>query len=252
LSCFNPVPEPQCDTKTFCKLVPAPCRDQVYVVLLNGVDPFECANISGVRDYLNGLGFVKTYYAQLYHEGCLLKELQSVHAEHPDAKFAIIGFEFGAIPARKLARNAGYLGLSVDLLVYVQPKGLTTLSNIAEPEVGRRITIRGYKESAPEALEDEGEIVSVPSFFRYSVPTNAATLEALTNELTSLALSVVVPVAPMEPFPQLLDDPAPTPRPVTKRNPQPFDDWDFLKPVTRPKILEMLPMPSAAHDSREK
>jgi hypothetical protein len=252
LSCFNPVPDPSCETKQFCEQLPAPCRNGVYVVLLNGVDPLECGNISGVRDYLNGLGFVKTYYGQLYHEGCLLKELQAVHAEHPEAKFAIIGYEFGALSARNLARKAEYQDLPIDLLVYIQPKGLETFPDVAESNVGRRITIRGYKESSSDSSSEDGETISVPSYFRYAVPTNAATLEALSNELTSVALSVAIPAASMESFPRLLDDPAPNPRPIVKRKPEPVDDWDFLKPASPGKILEMLPMPPAVSPTAEK
>src|SRR4051794_2919818 len=76
MSVFNHVPDPTPEVRTFCDSLPIPSRSNVHVVLVNGVDPLCCGNLSGVRDHLNSLGFCKTYYAQIYHEWCLIDELK--------------------------------------------------------------------------------------------------------------------------------------------------------------------------------
>ena len=125
LSYFNSIPEPPLECKRTCEQIPVPCRQKVYVVLMNGVDPFCCGNLKGVRDYLNQLGFVKTYYGQIYHEWCLLDELRTIRDEQPDARIAIVGFELAAGPAESLARKASAEGIPVDLVVLLQPKRLS-------------------------------------------------------------------------------------------------------------------------------
>src|SRR5437763_11677820 len=47
--------------------LPEACRHHVYVFFIHGLDPLDFANLSGVRDYVQSLGFIKTYYGQLYH-----------------------------------------------------------------------------------------------------------------------------------------------------------------------------------------
>ncbi len=231
----NPIAKPAPQFQQYCEQIPAPCRQAVYVVFVNGADPLGCGNLSGVRQYLNGLGFVKSYYAQLYHEDCLLQELRRAHEEHADAKFAIIGFEYGANAARQLAYKAVEAGIAIDLVVLLQPKGLAPQVNVARPSLPRLITIQSGKESLDDPSLQQGEIVAVSSSTRYGVPTNAHTLEMLTTELTHLALRVPV-IGPVgEAFPTILDDAPPTPRPLTAFKPAPPDEWDFLKPVSLKK-----------------
>ncbi|MCE9531727.1 MAG: hypothetical protein K8T89_11485, partial [Planctomycetes bacterium] len=243
LSAFNPVPKATCELRQTCEQIPVPCRQQVYVVLINGTDPLCCGNLSGARDYLNSLGFVKSYYAQLYHEGCLLKELRDVHQTQPDARFAIVGFEYGAIPARKLAARAAQEGINVDLLVYLQPKGLGKVHESDQLPVRRLLTIQSGTSQAADSEIAKGEIVSIPCWSRYAVPTHPAALEMLGTELTHLARNVSTTVVTVNASSSLLDDPAPSPRPITARTAEKSDAWDFLKPVSRQKTVTAEPAP---------
>jgi hypothetical protein len=232
LSVLNHVAEPTLETLAACDSVSPLAKNSVYVVLVNGIDPLECGNLSGVRDQLNALGFVKTYYAQVYHEKCLIEELKAVHAERPDARFAIVGFEYGALPARGLALKATAEGLPVDLVVYLQPKGGWMGGSGAEG-VARTIAIRAGHAASIAAPVENSDIVDVPCFSRYGVPTHPNTLALLATELTRLASGIAVPTPTFEPFPTLLDDPAPPPRPVVEQPGAPTDEWDFLKPTAR-------------------
>ena len=252
LSVFNPLPEPPAETKQLCQQLSAARRDQVYVVLLNGADPFGCGNLNGVRDYLNRLGFVKSYYGQLYHEESLLKELLAVHAGHPDARFVVVGFEYGAIAARTLIQKAHEKDLPIDLLMYLEPKGLGS-GNSQKLSAVRVITIQESDDQRLASDSTEGEIIHISPSSRYAVPTNPITLETLTTELTQLAMNVPIPISTYEPIPSILDDPAPTPRPIVSKGPEPIDEWDFLKPVSRQKVPEVtLSLPEEASTSEKK
>jgi hypothetical protein len=226
LSCFNPTPDLVPEIKQQCQLVSPYCRDNVYVVLVNGADPLCCGNLKGVRDYLNSLGFVKCYYAQLYHEGCLLEELRNVREVHPDARIAVVGFECGASTAQNLARRATEEGLTVDLLMLLEPKDLSATSHVSLPAVPRVIAVRAGKLDSRAPDGDFTETIMVPCLSRYGVPTHPVTLQTLVEELSQLAMNVPIQAPAIEQFPA-----GPTPRPVAPEVKTPMDDWDFLKPV---------------------
>jgi len=239
LSYLNPIKPPTCELRQNCEQIPTPSRQRVYVVLINGSDPLCCGNLTGVREYLNSLGFVKSYFAQLYHEKCLLDELREVRLSDPDARFAIVGFEHGAGPARKLANKATEEGMPIDLLVYLQPKLLLKSTPEAVVPVRRLITIQTEQASAKTATElEKGEIISVPCWSRYGVPTHPAALELLATELSHLAMTVTHTSYNANPKSTLLDDPAPSPRAVTAKRSVTPDQWDFLLPVSRWKAQD--------------
>lgn len=254
LSVLNPVPDPLAEARQACDSLPITSRHQVYVVLVNGADPLCCGNLQGVREYLGTLGFVKSYHAQLYHEACLIKELRDVQAEHPDARFAVVGFEYGALPARNLARRAAEEGLPIDLLVYLQPKGLKPDAGFTTSAIRRLITIHAGSGDLLQANLQMGETVNVPCISRYGVPTHPDTLAVLATELTHLAASIPVIAPVVEPFPSVLDDPAPTPRPIIIQPTSKTDDWDFLKPLSKrqektpPRPASTIDLASTVHN----
>jgi len=235
LSAFNPVAAPAPEVRQTCDSLPLPSRNRVHVVLVNGVDPLCCGNLHGVREQIVELGFGRTYYAQFYHEASLFKELQAAHARDPHAKIAIVGFEYGAQAARNLARRASEQGITTDLLLLLQPKGLRYDPALEGGDIRRHITIRTGKDELTNLGLETGEIFDLPCFNRYGVPTHPNTLRILTTELTHLAMNVPVIDPVVTPFPSMLDDPAPSPRPITISDGKTHDEWDFLKPVSRRK-----------------
>lgn len=237
LTCLNPVAKPASEFREACEQIPTCSRSRVYVVLINGVDPLCCANLQGVREYLNELGFVKSFYAQIYHDQCLLDELRAIREEQPEARFAIVGFDHGAVTARKLADKAANEGLGIDLLVLMQPKCLIPTHTVASAAIGKTIVFQSGTCDWKGLGIDEGDVVQVPCSNRFGVPTHPITLSMLTEELTSLAENVPVEATVSEAFPPMSDDPAPSPRPIANRPASGVDQWDFLKPVSRRKDI---------------
>gem|GEM_PF-1017315 len=244
---FNSVPSPLPDSVRACADIPAISRQNVCVIMVNGADPLCCGNLSGVRDHLKELGFVRTYFAQFYHESCLWRELRDSHACNPNLKFVIVGFEYGAGPARSLAMRASDAGIPIDLLVLIEPKGLRNIAvNPVDFTRHRNVTITCARHSLDQSDLDNSEIITVPCMSRYGVPTHPTTLDLLAGELKTLAMAVPIVEPVVVPFPSMLDDPAPPPRPVTKKNDDAgSDEWDFLKPVSRKKssVETVLPPP---------
>src|SRR4051794_40666540 len=76
MSCFNPVAPPQADWLSTCHALPHLERNRVYVFLMNGLDPVNCCNLTGVRDCLQTLGFIKTYYGQPFHYWWFASEIR--------------------------------------------------------------------------------------------------------------------------------------------------------------------------------
>ncbi len=215
-----------------CRTVPKCSRDHVHIIFVHGMDPFDCANLAGVRDYVQQLGFHKTYYGQLYHSHHFESELRRIHEEDPDARFVLIGFSFGANMARDLAQSAKKNGITIDLLVYL---GGNTLKNVPRdrPEnVGRVINILANGRIWNGDTLEQAENIQVPDVWHFGSPTHPYTLEVLARELAMVA-SAVPFVEPIQPPVRPREESAPTPRPVTEQKPAPRDEWDFLKPVSR-------------------
>jgi hypothetical protein len=212
-----------------CRLLPKCARDHVYVFFVHGMDPLDCANLEGLRDYVQGLGFVKTYYGQLYHAGYFHKEIRRLHAEDPDARFVLVGFSFGANAVRDLARSMQDEGIRVDLLVYL---GGNTLHNTPEDQpagAGRLINVLAQGSVWNGDTLDRAENIRVPDVWHFGSPSHPATLLALARGLVEVAATVPVVVPAEAPEPET----APMPHPVTEPPPAHGPEWDFLKPVAR-------------------
>jgi hypothetical protein len=215
--CIHPI-EPPPEVHTVCKAYPPCCRDHVYVFMVHGMDPFDWANLTGVRDYIQDLGFRKTYYGQLYHVTKFEKEIRRVRAEDPSARFVLIGFSFGANVVRYLANSAKDDGIPIDLLVYF---GGNTLNNEAydQPENAARIVnILASGCIWNGAWMDRAENIHEVDVWHFGSPSHPYTLRVLAHELSEVSSHV-----------QVVDD-GPAPPPASYPG-----EWDFLKPVSRLK-----------------
>jgi pimeloyl-ACP methyl ester carboxylesterase len=226
-------------TQTNC--LPQAARNHVHIFFIHGMDPFDWANLAGVRDYLQELGYTKTHYGQLYHLWQFKEELRKVHHDEPEARFVLIGFSFGANMARNLAQDAAIEQIPIDLLVYL---GGNTLKDCPQdkPENALRIVnilATGWVWNG-DHLEG-AENLNYGDVWHFGSPTHPKTLEVLADEL--LQVTARVPVVLQEAPPWNFGENAPTPRPVTPREVGPRDEWDFLKPVpsgeTAPAPREM-------------
>jgi hypothetical protein len=214
--CLNPVHPPDETLIQPYHELPKYCRDHVYVFFLNGFDPVNYGNLTGIREYVDTLGFHKTYYGQLYHVSYLAGEIRKIHQEEPEAHFVLVGFGRGAREIRSLAERANREGATIDLLVYLDGKLPPNLGLENGPVVGR------FRDNstAPSSESD---------LWLFGNPTESKTLELLGQQLLQIALSI--PIVG-QPEPELLPPPMdePTPKPVKPQAAFRNGEWDFLKP----------------------
>jgi hypothetical protein len=244
MSFLHPVDKSALETAGFCKDLPDYARSHVYVFLVHGLDPFDYADLRGLRDHLHDLGFNKVYYGQLYHTVSFEREVQRIHREEPDARFVVIGFSLGASMARAIALDAQAQGIPIDLVVYLSGTALFEGDRDRPSNVLRVVNILPRVQWNSDSFPEEIETIRESGIWHFAVPTHAQTLETLAHEIAAVAGAVPVPEfgppsAPPGP------DAEPTPRKVQGRAPGRADDWDFLKPVSRLKSLPDADKPPA-------
>ncbi len=228
MSFLNPVATLPKDATACCAEVPGCSRNHVYVFFVHGMDPLDCANLRGLRDYVHSLGFIKTYYGQLYHEPYFVQEICRIHEEDPDARFALVGFSFGANMVRDICHQVEGKGIQIDLLFYL---GGNTLHNVPEDRPANAAQIVNILASGciwnGDTL-DNAINVNYTDVYHFGSPTHAQTLTLLAEELTKVAWRVPVLEHAAEPT---LEEEAPKPRPLHEGvSRYENDDWDFLKP----------------------
>jgi hypothetical protein len=222
----------------------------VYVFLLNGADPVNKDNLSGVCDYLQHIGFPRTYFGQPYHVFWFRSEIRRIHHDDPHARFAVMGFSCGANIARSLVQSLKEDGIHIDLLVYL---GGDTLKNEPknQPENACRIVnIRAHGCLWFGGLCDGADLDCADNNYLCDVghselPTHCETLALLTRELIGLAATVPHVKPEEKPMPPALEE-APTPRPVPAEPTAERDEWDFLKPASRLRVPENPPTAPAS------
>lgn len=232
-----------------CQDLPKCCRDHVYIFLVNGFDPMNYGNLTGIRDYLHNLGFHKTYYGQLFHGPHFDKEIRRIQNEDPDARFVLAGFSLGGGTIKAITDSLLEDGIEIDLLVYLD--GVTFVQDLHDrPEnVGRIINISAPYLFYSVGIVDDAENVDLPDGWHFGVPTHDVTLEVLARELFALAETAPVIVeSEQNPAPEN----APTPRKVVPKASREPTEWDFLKPVSRLRMPEMKKEANPAHPKAEK
>ncbi len=224
----NTVPPPPPDHLAQSACLPAAARGHVHVFFVHGMDPCDWANLEGVRDYVQALGYLKTHYGQLYHVWQFKDELLAVHRTDPEARFVLVGFSFGANMVREIAHAANDEHINIDLLIYL---GGNTLENrpYDKPENALHIVnilATGCIWNGAEL--DGADNLNYADVWHFGSPAHPKTLAVLSEELAKVASRV--PVVQYEPALPQGYEPAPTPRPVKAAAPGPRDEWDFLKP----------------------
>jgi hypothetical protein len=228
MSYLNPVHTLPPESTAFCHDLPRCARNHVYVFLVDGMDPLDCANLRGLRDYVQSLGFTKTYYGQLFHKSHFISEICRLHREDPDARFALVGFSFGANAVRDICHAIEPEGVSVDLLLYL---GGNTLKNVPvdrPTNAGQIVNILACGCIWNGDTLDGAINLNYDDVYHFGSPTHVKTLTLLAEELAKSACRVPVVQTELPP----LEEEAPTPRrvkPETSSRYEP-DEWDFLKP----------------------
>ena len=226
---LHPLPEPTIEMCNDFQAIPEECRAGVYVFMVNGNDPLSCANLKGVRDFLTRLGFVKAYCGEIAHEGWMAEELVCINRDLPGSRFVVVGFEYGADSARRIVQAGLNKGATIDMLLYLEPKGSLYNVPLVDEGVRRTVLVQNDRWLTKPAPVDNAEIITVCTASRYGVPTHPEVLDLLLSELTQIAHTVPIVIYAPEGVPPLLDETAPPPRPIPERKAAPVDDWDFLK-----------------------
>jgi hypothetical protein len=229
-----------------CHGIPKQARDHVYVFLVHGLDPLDYANLSGVCQFIQDLGFNKTYYGQLYHTPYFDTEIRKVCQEDPEARIVLVGFSFGANMVRTLAQSVRKDNIKVASLIYF---GGNTLHNNDrdQPENAEHITnILAYGCIWNGDQMDRAENLRAPGVWHFGSPTHPVSLKVLARELARVAATVPVIEEPPDLPPPL--EPAPTPRPVPPvKETAKRGEWDFLKPESSLSQRTVAPLPEGTH-----
>jgi hypothetical protein len=233
LGFLHPCAPPKAEIAQPCLALPKCCRGHVYVFLMNGLDPMNYGNLTGLRDYLQALGFCKTYYGQLYHVWWFEKEIRRLHQEDPDSHFVLIGFSLGCNMVHDIAVAMKADGISIDLLVFLSGNHPVAPMPHERPDnVGKVVNLLASGVMATRGQRDWADNIRLTSTWHFGSPTHPTTLDLLTQELAVITQSV--PVAePLEMGKPKIDDVAPTPRPITARGSGAKAGWDFLKPTAQ-------------------
>ena len=201
-----------------CQVLPNCCRSHVYIFLINGLDPGNYCNMTGVRDYLHTLGFIKTYYGQLYHAAGFEKEICRLHETDPDARFVLIGFSYGANMARSITQDVKAKDIHIDLLVYLGGNTMTNTPRDKPENAGQIVNILATGCVWNGATIDGAENVNLPDVWHFGSPSHPYSLEVLARELAEVASHV-----------EVVEEGTPPP-PAAEPG-----EWDFLKPMSRLK-----------------
>ena len=213
-------------------MIPAPARNHVHIFLIHGMDPLDLANLAGLTEYIQQLGYIKTHYGQLYHLWEFKKEMRRLHQAEPEARFVLIGFSFGANMVRELANAIKDDGIVIDLLVYL---GGNTLENTPETQPEHVVHVVNILASGciwNGTTMDRADNRHYTNVWHFGSPTHPQTRELLARELAVVAARVrYVEKAPPPPRPQL--EQAPLPRPlkmdqVRKMSEELPQEWTFL------------------------
>jgi hypothetical protein len=229
----HPVPPPPPERAGQCLQFHEDCRNHVHVFLIHGMDPFDFANLEGVRDYVQALGFIKTHYGQLYHTWKFRDEVKQLHADDPDARFVLIGFSFGANMVRNLANAVRDDGVTIDLLVYL---GGNTLENVPDDRPDHCLQIVNILAAGciwNGATLDGAQNYHFTNVWHFGSPTHPQTLEILARELAVVAARVPQYADPVPPPLEEAPRPHPlgTPPALTQEEQR---DWGFLEPGAGP------------------
>lgn len=227
VSTFNPVEPPIAEQLMSCQVIPPCCKDHVYIFFVNGLDPINATNLTGVRDYLHQLGYQKTYYGQLFHTRTYVDEIRRIHSSDPDARFVLLGFSFGANMVRNIANAVKDDPIQIDLLIYCGGNTLKNVPRDRPANAGRVINVlaNGFIWNG-DNLEN-AENIQVNGVWHFGSPAHPYTVQALTREITAVAATVPYREPSWAAIPTAGPNVAETQ--VTSAR----DEWDFLKPAPR-------------------
>jgi hypothetical protein len=207
---------------------PPPVRNQVFLFMMNGNDPLQCADLMLLRDRLCAAGYPMVYYAQRADKNWYFREMRRVARDNPGARLLLLGFSGAAREVAALAFDAARDELPIDAVIFLDPVGVN--GDLAGTLPYHTVAIRSHNWRGSPGLQTS-EVVTSDQKGHYSLPNNPATVDVLVRLLTEAAGRVELPPPAGLPSLPLRDKPDPTPRGIDPATlAYTLDAWDFLKP----------------------
>src|ERR1700687_3318012 len=97
LGFFHPLQA--CDTKVVkaCKEAPSDGKEHVYTFIVNGLDPLQLANLTGMTGHLRRQGFPQTHFEPLLGFRATGRQIRAIRQSDPDANIVLLGYLFDAL-----------------------------------------------------------------------------------------------------------------------------------------------------------
>jgi hypothetical protein len=188
LGFLHPLQTPPEQVCASCRDLPECYRDHVHVLIVNGMDPADVSNLTGMCQYIRDLGFTHPDFGQFWHMSAFRKRLHEIADSDSEARIVLIGYSFGVSRARSLAQYAKKEGIRIDLLIYLDA---CTCNHTPEhhPDDARRIvnvTTQGFLLVLHSAKLEGVENYSVDCR-HLALPACGQILELVARELSRVA-----------------------------------------------------------------
>lgn len=235
------------------ELIPAPSRNRVHIFLIHGMDPFDLANLNGLTEYIQQLGYTKTHYGQLFHFWEFKNEMRRIHKQDPQARFVLIGFSFGANTVRELANAVRDDGIVIDLLIYLGGNTLENNPRTQPDHVLHVVNILATGCIWNGTTMDRADNIHYNNVWHFGSPTHKDTRALLARELAAVALRVPY-IEKVPPLPREIEEEIPQPRRLPPEEARRLSselpaEWRFLN--SRPATQDAAP-PQLVQPARDK
>lgn len=202
--------------------LPPPCRNHVHVFMMHGLTPTTNCGLNALRLKLGENGFAKVGIGELCHASWVRSEIDCILQHDPDARFVLLGYDFGAPAALSLSRDLTAKGVPVEAVVLLDPKG-------CPPEPCGIFTLLIANGHSAEHVPHSARVV-VPGATHFGLPAHPTTVAVVTQLLQEIAERYYVPE--VEEVPEWTYPHAPTAlRPPSTR---PTGEWDLLADRSAP------------------
>jgi hypothetical protein len=239
------VPPVDDDVREACAAIAVDSRCHLHLFFVQGADPLDTADLEGLKETMQALGFTQAWYGASFHAPQLKKAIASACHEDAKAHFVLVGYGKGVKTAVDLANTVGTQGVHFDLMVCLGERADKPAC------VSSQITVLTFNE--PCDLHEK-DVVHVPADKKSKIPLHPETVELLARELYTLAGGI-----PSETdLPKMYSpehEPTPRPRlhmPSEQVSNQERDEWDFLKPAPVDDQRESLPPGTLPENKKKK
>jgi pimeloyl-ACP methyl ester carboxylesterase len=130
---IHPLNVPYASLDEQSQAIPEAQRDQVHFFVINGFDPLYVANLNGMAEYIQSLGFRNTRLFLLAQSSAAGDEIRAVRQQAPSARIILMGYSWGTNAARSIANQLSNENIYIDSLIYL---GGDTIMNVPQSRPG--------------------------------------------------------------------------------------------------------------------